>query len=133
MQRVFSGAVWEPAAGYCRAIRTGAQIEVSGTTSVSDEGEIVGTGDVYRQTVRCFEIISAALAELGASMADVTRTRMYTTDLSLWEEIARAHRETFETAPPASTLVQVTRLIDPGLLIEIEVTAHAPHSTGEQR
>ena len=129
-KRVFSGATWESTAGYCRAIQVGPHIEVSGTTSVSEQGDIVGAGDVYRQTQRCFEIIARALEQLGAGLSDVTRTRMYTTDIALWEHIARAHLEAFESSPPTSTLVEVTKLIHPDLLIEIEVTAMVSSASG---
>jgi len=129
-KRVFSGATWESTAAYCRAIKSGSNIEVSGTTSVSEQGEVVGKGDAYRQTRRCFEIIARALAQLGADLSHVTRTRMYTTNISLWEDIAQAHQEVFEQHPPASTLVEVTKLIHPDLLIEIEVTAMVSSTTG---
>jgi enamine deaminase RidA (YjgF/YER057c/UK114 family) len=129
--RIFSGAPWESTAGYCRAIQVGPHIEVSGTTSVSEQGDIVGAGDVYKQTRRCFEIIARALAQLGADLTDVTRTRMYTTDITLWEQIAQAHLEVFKTAPPSSTLVEVSRLIHPDLLIEIEATAYRSTGPGD--
>lgn len=96
---------------------------VSGTAAVGPDGVIVAPGDMYAQTKRCIEIIGAALDELGAGLADVRRTRVFVTDISRWEEVARAHREVFGEHPPAATMVEVTRLIDPAMLVEIEADA----------
>lgn len=122
-RRAFSGAPWEDGYGYCRAVRDGDRIWVSGTAAVGPDGAIVAPGDMYAQTRRCIEIIATALAELGAGLADVRRTRVFVTDIARWEEVARAHREAFGEHPPAATMVEVTRLIDPAMLVEIEVDA----------
>ena len=124
-QRVFSGAPWESEVGYCRALRSGDRIFVTGTAPVAPEGGVAHVGDAYRQTRRCFEIMGEALAELGASFEDVTRTRMFVTDIERWEEYGRAHGEVFGDHPPTTTMVEVRRLIDPDMLIEIEADAVA--------
>ena len=121
IERVHSGAPWEAVAGYCRAVRVGAQVYVSGTTAVAEDGSVWAPGDAGAQTRRCLEIIQAALAKLGD--ARIVRTRMYVTDISRWEEIARVHGEVLGSAPPAATMVEVQGLIDPEMLIEIEVDA----------
>ncbi len=123
MRRAFSGSPFEPKVGYCRAVRAGAHVYVTGTTAVKEGGGIVGVGDGYAQAKRCFEIIEKALGELGAGLADVVRTRMFVTDISRWEEYGRAHHETFAAHPPATTMVEVKALIDPTMLIEIEADA----------
>lgn len=120
---VRSGAPWEQEVGYCRAVRIGPHIMVSGTAPVGPSGELVGEGDAYAQARRCIEIIAKALDEAGASLADVVRTRMFVTDIEQWPEFARAHREAFADVLPATTMVEVARLIDPGMLIEIEADA----------
>jgi enamine deaminase RidA (YjgF/YER057c/UK114 family) len=122
-QRVFSGAPWEVQVGYCRALRAGDRIFVTGTAPVAEGGGVYAPGDAYAQARRCFQIIERALAELGAGMADVTRTRMFVTDIERWAEYGRAHAETFGEHPPTTTLVEVRRLIDPDMLIEIEADA----------
>mgnify|MGYP001551635719 FL=1 len=122
-QKVSSGAPWESIVGYCRAVRTGPHIAVSGTAPVSDDGKVVGVGDPYRQAKRCIEIIAAALEQSGAGLDDVVRTRMYVTDISHWEAVGKAHGEAFREIQPATTLVQVTALIDPDMLVEIEADA----------
>jgi isochorismate pyruvate lyase len=122
-QRAFSGSPYEPRVGYCRAIRAGAHVYVTGTTAVKEDGGLVGVGDGYAQAKRCYEIIEKALRELGASLADVVRTRMFVTDISRWEDFGRAHREAFAAHPPATTMVEVSALIDPEMLIEIEADA----------
>ena len=118
-----SGAPWESLAAYSRAVRVGATVAVSGTAPVDDNGDVVGAGDPYRQARRCIEIIAAALEQAGASLEHVVRTRMFVTDIGQWEEFARAHREAFEGIEPATTMVEVARLIDPRMLIEIEADA----------
>jgi enamine deaminase RidA (YjgF/YER057c/UK114 family) len=122
-QRAFSGAPWESHVGYCRALRAGERIFVTGTASVGPEGEVHAPGDGYEQARRCLEIIAASLAELGAEMRHVTRTRMFVTDIARWEEYGRAHREAFADHPPTTTMVEVRRLIHPDMLIEIEADA----------
>lgn len=123
MQRVFSGAKWEEAVGYCRALRHGAQIFVTGTAPVADDGGVFAPGDAYAQARRCFEIIDRALRELGASVRDVVRTRQFVTDISRWAEFGRAHREWVGDQRPCTTMVEVKSLIDPRMLIEVEVDA----------
>ena len=120
--RVFTGSPWEPVVGYCRAIRIGDRIEVAGTTAMKD-GVVVGVGNAYEQTRCILQTIEAALQELGALLTDVIRTRMFVTDISLWEEFGRAHGEYFRDVQPVATMVEVKALIDPKLLIEIEVEA----------
>ncbi|BBH20721.1 hypothetical protein Back11_20660 [Paenibacillus baekrokdamisoli] len=121
-RQVFTGSPWEDLVGYCRAVRVGNRIEVAGTTAIKD-GEIVGIDNPYEQTKCILQIIEKALAELGAGMSDVVRTRMFVTDISRWEEIGKAHGEFFHSIKPAATMVEVKALIDPRLLIEIEVEA----------
>lgn len=121
--RIHSGAPWEAEAGYCRAVRRGAVIAVSGTTAVGEDGGIVGEGDAYAQAARCIAIIEAALERAGASLSDVVRTRMYVTDISQWRAVARAHADAFGDIPPATSLVEVKGLIDPRMLVEIEADA----------
>jgi len=122
-ERVFTNTKWEQRVGYCRAVRAGCHIYVTGTAPVDDDGHVVGAGDGYAQARRCFEIIANALESLGASMTDVVRTRMFVTDMSLWEDYGRAHHEFMGAAPPATSMVEVARLIDPAMLIEIEADA----------
>jgi len=122
-QRVFTRTLWEERVGYCRAIRAGNQIFVTGTAPVAEGGTVHAPGDGYAQARRCFEIIAEALAKLGASMQDVVRTRMFVTDISRWEEYGRAHHEFLGASPPATSMVEVKSLIDPDMLIEIEVDA----------
>ena len=124
-QRAFSGAPWEAKVGYCRALRAGNHICVTGTAPVADDGTTYALGDAYAQATRCFEIIEQALAELGASLQDVVRTRMFVTDIARWEEYGRAHAEALGAHPPTTTMVEVKSLIDPEMLIEIEVDAVA--------
>jgi enamine deaminase RidA (YjgF/YER057c/UK114 family) len=122
-KKIQSGAPWESVAGYSRAVRVNSLVVVSGTASVDDKGDVVGIDDPYRQTQRCLEIIEAALHQAGARVEHVVRTRMFVTDISLWQDFARAHRETFKGIEPATSLVQVAKLIDPRMLIEIEADA----------
>lgn len=121
--RTFTGAPWEQKVGYCRALRAGNLVFVTGTAPVGEDGETVAPGDGYAQTKRCFEIIGKALADLDASLADVVRTRLFVTDISRWADYGRAHAETFADHPPCTTMVEVKALIDPEMLIEIEVDA----------
>ena len=124
-ERVHSGAPWEAQLGYCRALRAGALVFVTGTAAVEPDGSVHAPGDGYRQTLRCLEIIHAALGELGAGIDRVTRTRMFVTDIDRWREFGRAHAEIFGTHPPTTTMVEVRRLIHPDMLIEIEADAVA--------
>jgi len=122
-QIVRSGAPWESIVGYSRAMRVGPHVAVSGTAPVGEDGEVVGIGDAYAQTKRCIEIIEAALGEAGATLSDVVRTRMFVTDISQWAAIGRAHGESFGDILPATAMVEVSQLIDPKMLVEIEVDA----------
>lgn len=122
-QRVFSGAPWEARVGYCRALRAGDRVFVTGTAPVDDGGSVHAPGDAYSQARRCFVIIEQALEGVGATLADVTRTRMFVTDIDRWEEYGRAHAEVFGDHPPTTTMVEVRRLIHPDMLIEIEADA----------
>lgn len=124
-QLISSGSPWEDVVGYSRAVRVGNLVEVAGTTAM-DGDQLVGLGSVYIQTKYIFQKIEKALAEAGASLNDVVRTRMFVTDISKWEEVGRAHGEIFASIKPASTMVEVSALIDDRLLIEIEVTAVIP-------
>lgn len=118
-----SGAPWESIAGYSRAVRIGNIIEVAGTTAVDTEGQVVGAGDISKQTDYIFDKIRNALNDAGSKMSDVIRTRMYLTDINDWETVARVHGDIFSDIKPVSTLVEVSGLIDEELLIEIEVSA----------
>ena len=118
-----TGTKWEPIVGYSRAIRVGNQIFVTGTTATDEMGEIVGVGDAYAQTVRVVLNIERALKALGGGLKDIVRTRMFVTDISRWEEYGRAHGEFFGDIRPCATMVEVRRLIDPRMLIEIEADA----------
>ena len=122
-QRVFSGAPWESQVGYCRALRAGDRIFVTGCAPVAVDGGVHAPGDPYAQTVRCIEIIREALEGLGAGLANVTRTRMFVTDIDRWQEVGRAHGEFFGTHPPTTSMVEVRRLIEPEMMIEIEADA----------
>jgi enamine deaminase RidA (YjgF/YER057c/UK114 family) len=120
---ITSGAVWENTVGYCRAVRIGDTIEVAGTTAVGPDSKPVGVGDAYEQTRFVLRKIERALIEAGATMADVVRTRMFVTDISQWEHVGRAHGEVFRDIKPAATMLEVSKLIDSDLMVEIEVTA----------
>ena len=119
---ISSGSPWEDEVGYCRAVRIGNIIEVAGTTAMDGE-TLVGKDDLYAQTKFIIQKIEKALQQAGGSLNNVVRTRMFVTDISLWEEAGRAHGEFFKLIKPASTMVEVSRLISPDLLIEIEATA----------
>ena len=120
---VQTGAPWEAIAGYSRAVRVGNTIHVAGTTAQGPDGQLVGRGDPAAQTRRILEIIAGALAELGASLSDVVRTRMYVTDISRWEPIARVHGEVFGEIRPVTAMVEIKGLVDPEMLVEIEAVA----------
>lgn len=118
-----SGAPWEPVVGYSRAVRIGPYIAVSGSAPVGSDGELVGAGDAYEQAKQCIRVIQSALEQAGAGLGDVVRTRMFVTDIEQWAEYSRAHKEAFGEVMPATSMVEVTRLIDPAMLIEIEADA----------
>lgn len=122
-QNISSGTKWENLVGYSRAVRIGNLVEVAGTTAVDETGMLVGVGNPYEQTKFILGKIERALAEAGATMKDVIKTRMYVTDITQWEEIGRAHGDYLRDVKPAATMVEVRALIDPEMLVEIEVTA----------
>ncbi len=118
-----SGAKWESVVGYSRAVRVGSRIYITGTTATDTDSNIVGVGDAYKQAVQCILNIEKALKHFDASLDNVVRTRMFVTDISRWQEYGRAHGEYFRDIMPATTMVEVSRLIDPDMLIEIEADA----------
>ncbi|MFZ1888352.1 MAG: RidA family protein [Candidatus Binataceae bacterium] len=128
LTRISSGTTWEPIVGYSRAVRFGDLVAVSGTTATDEHGTIVGAGQMYVQARQALTNIRTALERMGLTIENVVRTRMFVTDIGRFAEAARAHQEVFAASPPATTMVEVRRLVDPRMLIEIEADAYAPEA-----
>jgi enamine deaminase RidA (YjgF/YER057c/UK114 family) len=124
-KKISSETPWEPVVGYSRAVAAGDYVFVSGCTSVQD-GKLLHEGDAYHQTVQAIANVASALGQLGMTVADVVRTRIFVTDISRWEEYGRAHGEAFAEVLPATTMVEVSRLVDPRMLVEVEAIAYGP-------
>ena len=128
-ENVRGNSPYEPIVGYSRAVRVGNSVHVAGTTATGADGKIVGKGDPYAQAIQCFRNVEQALHEAGANFRDVVRTRMYVTDISRWEAVGRAHGQIFRDIRPVATMVEVSRLVDPDMLVEIEVDALVGEAT----